>query len=43
MVFGSREVNMPSGFISDIPEELTEEAVFGEDGIPRKPLIDISW
>jgi DNA helicase II / ATP-dependent DNA helicase PcrA len=43
MVFGSREVNMPSEFISDIPDELTEEETMDEDGIPRKPLIDISW
>jgi DNA helicase-2/ATP-dependent DNA helicase PcrA len=42
-VFGRREVNIPSEFIYDIPEELTEEEFFDEEGIPRKPLIDISW
>jgi DNA helicase-2/ATP-dependent DNA helicase PcrA len=43
MVFGSREVNMPSEFISDIPSELTDEEDMGEEGIPRKPLLNISW
>ncbi|MDB5194811.1 MAG: ATP-dependent helicase PcrA, helicase / ATP-dependent helicase PcrA [Parcubacteria group bacterium] len=42
-VFGSREVNLPSEFIYDIPEELTEEETFHEDGIPRKPLISIDF
>lgn len=42
-VFGSRQVNIPSEFIYDIPEELTDEEFFDEEGVPRKPLIDISW
>ncbi|MEX2010368.1 MAG: UvrD-helicase domain-containing protein [Parcubacteria group bacterium] len=43
-VFGRREVNMPSEFVYDIPEELTEEETFDEDGVPRrKPLIEIDF
>ena len=42
-VFGSRDVNVPSEFIYDIPDELTKDEYYDEEGIPRKPLIDISW
>lgn len=43
-VFGSRQVNIPSEFIFDIPEELTEEETFdGEDAWRAKPLLDISF
>lgn len=42
-VFGSRGVNLPSEFIFDIPEELTEEEYLDEEGIPRKPLLDIQF
>ncbi len=43
-VFGSRQVNIPSEFIFDIPEELTEEETFeGEDSWKEKPLLDISF
>jgi len=42
MIFGSRQVNIPSEFIFDIPEELTEEETFeGEDRWKSKPLLDI--
>lgn len=42
MIFGSRQVNIPSEFIFDIPEELTEEETFeGEDRWKGKPLLDI--
>lgn len=42
MMFGSRQVNIPSEFIFDIPEELTKEETFeGEDRWKEKPLLDI--
>jgi len=44
MIFGSRQVNIPSEFIFDIPEELTEEVSFeGEDRWRGRPLLDISF
>ncbi|MDP2651206.1 MAG: UvrD-helicase domain-containing protein [bacterium] len=42
-VFGRRQVNIPSEFIFDIPEELTEEEKFDGDGMPRKPLLKIDF
>jgi DNA helicase-2/ATP-dependent DNA helicase PcrA len=43
-IFGSRQVNIPSEFIFDIPEELIEEETFdGEDSWRGKPLLDISF
>jgi DNA helicase-2/ATP-dependent DNA helicase PcrA len=47
-VFGSRQVNIPSEFIFDIPPELTEEVDFTETDIPpatrgRKPLLEIDF
>jgi superfamily I DNA/RNA helicase len=43
-IFGSRQVNIPSEFVFDIPEELTEEETFeGEDSWRGKPLLDISF
>jgi DNA helicase-2/ATP-dependent DNA helicase PcrA len=43
-IFGSRQVNIPSEFVFDIPEELTEEETFeGEDAWKGKPLLDISF
>lgn len=41
--FGRKEVNIPSEFIFDIPEEYTEEEKFSEEGIPRRPLLDIEF
>ena len=35
-VFGQRETNLPSEFIFDIPEELTEEEVWNEGSVPRR-------
>lgn len=43
MVFGSRQVNIPSEFIFDIPDTLTEEETFDEEGIPRRPLLEIDF
>jgi len=44
MMFGSRQINIPSEFIFDIPEELTEEVTFeGEDRWKSKPLLEISF
>ena len=44
MIFGQREVNVPSEFIFDIPEELTEEEMFDtENAWRRKPLLDIPF
>jgi DNA helicase-2/ATP-dependent DNA helicase PcrA len=44
MIFGQREVNIPSEFIFDIPEELTEEETFdSENAWRRKPLLDIPF
>lgn len=44
-VFGSRQVNIPSEFIFDIPEELVEDEEFSEEGVPkgRKPLLRIDF
>jgi len=41
--FGRREVNMPSEFIFDIPEEFVEEENPDNVDIPRKPLLDIEF
>ncbi|MBX4200085.1 UvrD-helicase domain-containing protein [Candidatus Parcubacteria bacterium] len=43
MVYGRRQVNIPSEFIFDVPEELTEEEIFNEEGIPRRPLMRIDF
>ncbi len=42
-IFGRRQVNVPSQFIFDIPEELLEEEGFDEGGWRRKPLLDIEF
>jgi DNA helicase II / ATP-dependent DNA helicase PcrA len=47
-VFGSREVNIPSEFIFDVPEELTEAVEFDEADMPRadrsrRPLLEIDF
>ncbi len=42
-LFGHRQVNIPSEFIFDIPETLTEEEVFNEYDLPRKPLLEINF
>lgn len=42
-IFGRKEVNIPSEFIFDIPEEFTEEEKFSEEGVPRRPLLDIEF
>jgi len=43
-IFGSKQVNIPSEFIWDIPTELTEEVVFkGEDRWKGNPLLDIPF
>jgi len=44
-VFGSRQVNIPSEFVFDVPDELTEEETFSdEEGREyRKPLLEINF
>ncbi|MFH1472795.1 MAG: UvrD-helicase domain-containing protein [bacterium] len=42
-VFGRREINIPSEFIFDIPEELVEDELFEENHQPRKSLLDIEF
>ncbi len=42
-VFGRQQVNMPSEFISDIPETLVEEEQFDKSEMRRKPLLDIEF
>ena len=42
-LFGRRQVNLPSEFISDIPETLVEEETFDEYSLPRKPLLEIDF
>jgi len=44
-IFGSRQVNVPSEFVFDVPEELTEEETFTDDegrGY-RRPLLEINF
>ncbi len=36
MMFGTRQINIPSEFIFDVPEELTEEVDFDESEVPRR-------
>lgn len=44
MIFGHREVNIPSEFVFDIPEHLTEEELFdAENAWRKKPLLDIPF
>ncbi|MCR4279198.1 MAG: UvrD-helicase domain-containing protein [Candidatus Zambryskibacteria bacterium] len=42
-VFGRQQVNMPSEFIFDIPENLTEEEAGEEGWQKRKPLLEIDF
>jgi len=42
-VFGRRQVNMPSEFIFDIPEELVESNILEDVGHTRRPLLDIEF
>jgi DNA helicase-2/ATP-dependent DNA helicase PcrA len=42
-IFGNRQVNIPSEFVFDIPDELVSEEIFEEEGIPRKPLLEIDF
>lgn len=42
-VFGSRQVNVPSEFVFDVPEELTEEENFADEGGYRRPLLEINF
>ena len=42
-VFGRRALNMPSEFISDIPEHLLEEENFEVSGWQRRPLLEIDF
>ena len=42
-LFGRRQINMPSGFISDIPEILVEKVGFDDSSWHRKPLLEIDF
>lgn len=42
-IFGSRQVNIPSEFVFDIPENLVDEEDYVEEGITRKPLLEIDF
>ncbi|MEX0919266.1 MAG: UvrD-helicase domain-containing protein [Parcubacteria group bacterium] len=42
-IFGRRQVNMPSEFIFDIPEELVDTEVMEDTGYKRRPLLDIEF
>ena len=42
-VFGRKEVNIPSEFIFDIPEEFLEEEPTDSIAVPHKPLLDIEF
>jgi len=42
-VFGRRQINMPSGFILDIPESLVEIEVLGPGSEQRRPLLEIDF
>ncbi|MBX4189495.1 UvrD-helicase domain-containing protein [Candidatus Parcubacteria bacterium] len=42
-IFGRKGVNIPSEFVFDVPEEYVEEEEFAEEGIPRKPLLEIDF
>lgn len=42
-VFGRQQVNMPSEFIFDIPENLTEEETFEAELTRRRPLLEIDF
>jgi DNA helicase II / ATP-dependent DNA helicase PcrA len=41
--FGQRQVNNPSEFIFDIPENLLEEDVANESSVIKKPLLEIDF
>jgi DNA helicase-2/ATP-dependent DNA helicase PcrA len=42
-VFGRNEVNIPSEFVFDIPEEYVAEETFDEGLVRRKPLLEIDF
>ncbi|MEK7186757.1 MAG: UvrD-helicase domain-containing protein [Patescibacteria group bacterium] len=42
-IFGRKEVNIPSEFIFDIPEEYLEEEPADSVSVPRKPLLNIEF
>lgn len=42
-VFGRKQVNIPSEFIFDIPENLVEQELFDDSNMPRKSLLDIDF
>ncbi len=42
-IFGRQQVNMPSQFISDIPQELLDEDAWSEGDRPRRPLLEIDF
>jgi len=42
-LFGRKQINIPSEFIFEIPETLTEEESFDEYSITRRPLLEIDF
>ena len=42
-IFGSRQVGLPSEFLSDIPNKLIEGESFEDYGAGRKPLLEIEF
>jgi DNA helicase-2/ATP-dependent DNA helicase PcrA len=42
-LFGRRQVNMPSEFMCDIPQELIEEETMSDSFLSRKPLLEIDF
>lgn len=42
-LFGRKRANIPSEFISDIPETLIEGGTSNTYGLPRKPLLEIEF
>ncbi len=42
-IFGARQVNIPSEFITDIDDEIIEKEEVGGDERPRKPLLSIDF
>lgn len=42
-IFGSRQVGLPSEFLSDIPDKLLEEESSSEYSSERKPLLEIEF
>lgn len=42
-LFGRRQVNIPSEFIFDVPEEMVQEENIDESAVGRRPLLEIEF